>query len=43
MGDVQIKFGEYSKENSYSNEELISKTNLLNALMEIVLENSNME
>jgi len=40
---IYHKFGEDSKENKYSSEELISKTNLLNALMEIVLENPNME
>ena len=40
---IYHKFGLDSKENKYSNEELISKTNLLNALMEIVLENPNME
>ncbi|TYQ14844.1 UNVERIFIED_CONTAM: Superfamily II helicase [Acetivibrio alkalicellulosi] len=40
---IYNKFGEYSKVNKYSSEELLSKTNLLNALMEIVLENPNME
>ncbi|MFL0250884.1 DEAD/DEAH box helicase [Clostridium neuense] len=40
---IHHKFGTVFKENKYSNSELISKTNLLNALMEIVLENPNME
>lgn len=39
---IYSKFRLKYKENNYSKEELISKTNLLNALMEIVLENPNL-
>jgi superfamily II DNA/RNA helicase len=37
------KFGLESEEYSFSKDELISRTNLLNALMEIILENPNLD
>ena len=37
------KFGSEPEEYNYSRVELISKTNLLNALMEIILENPNLD
>jgi len=40
---IYYKFGLKTKENNYSKHDLISKANLLNALMEIILENPKME
>ncbi len=43
LNHIYNRFDNINKEKKYSDVELISKTNLLNALMEIVLENPNME